>query len=109
MPTTITLYIGSFDGSFFAIDTNTGAQKWVFDAGNIIASSAAIDAVGLIFVTTLDGTIYVLRDDGSQATVLWTYSLGASYMGIAVYLTREYIVCSCLGLQLQAWHTASNR
>ena len=76
-PNNNTLYIGSFDGSFYAIDTNTGLQKWSFNVDNIIASSAAVDATGLIYLTSLDGTIYVLRDDGSQPAILWTYSLGA--------------------------------
>lgn len=47
-----TLYIGCFDGNFYALDKNTGAEKWHFDTNTLsldptyIYSSAAVSRDG---------------------------------------------------------------
>lgn len=71
------VYTASFDGTVYAINRANGTLRWSYDTGELIAASPAIDGNGHIFITTLEGTLFVLADAGSQATVRWTYALGA--------------------------------
>lgn len=49
------VYIGSFDGNLYALDTASGALKWKYNTGNHVYSSPAIS----------DGVVYVGSDDNS--------------------------------------------
>ena len=71
------LYACSFDGTVYAINRANGSLRWSYDAGDIIAASPIVDGNGRIFIATLDGTLHVLEDTGSQGVVRWTYALGA--------------------------------
>ena len=67
-------FIGSADGRFYALDANTGREKWSFAAGSAISSSAAV-AAGRAFFASRDGTFYALNT--SDGALLWKRSLGA--------------------------------
>ena len=43
-----TVYVGSGDGRLYALDRNTGARRWAFDARNPIPSSPAVGG-GAVF------------------------------------------------------------
>src|SRR5262249_19008112 len=45
------LYIGSGDGSLYALDRFTGAKRWSYDAGSSVSSSPAV-ANGLVIFGT---------------------------------------------------------
>src|SRR5690242_10552808 len=48
-----TLYIGSTDGNFYALDAANGAQRWKFATHARIVSSAAV-ANGTVFFSSYD-------------------------------------------------------
>jgi len=52
-----TVYIGSADGRFYALDAGTGKEKWSYDLGVPITSSPAISG-NTVYVATYDGTVY---------------------------------------------------
>lgn len=54
------LYIGSYDGNLYAIDSKTGALQWSFVTGFAIASSPVIGADGTIYIGSGDGKLYAL-------------------------------------------------
>lgn len=54
-----TLYIGSGNGSMFAIDIITKKVKWTFPTGSPVHSSPAL-AEGLLYFGNLNGSIYAL-------------------------------------------------
>ena len=69
-----TAYVGSSDGSLYAIDAARGTVRWSRALDAPIASSPAV-ANGLVFVIAHDGALHALRtDDGSVA---WRYRTGA--------------------------------
>lgn len=61
-----TVYVGSHDGNFYAIDAVTGRQKWKFEAGAKVSGSAAV-VDGSVFFAAENGMVYRLNAaDGSQ-------------------------------------------
>jgi outer membrane protein assembly factor BamB len=62
------LYFGSWDGTFYALNSRTGKVRWTFDASASITSSPAYDA-GTVFAGTDDG--HVLALDALTGKLLW--------------------------------------
>lgn len=68
-----TVYVGSENGRLYAVNTDTGDERWRFVAGGPITSSPCVDLSGNIFFGSVDGNIYSLAPDGH---VKWWYSTG---------------------------------
>jgi outer membrane protein assembly factor BamB len=66
-----TVYVGSADHSFYAID-RTGAERWRFVTGEIIDSAALLDDRGRVYVGSGDGHLYAL--DRATGTPVWTFA-----------------------------------
>jgi outer membrane protein assembly factor BamB len=54
------LYVGSWDGTFYALNARTGRVRWTFNAGDGITSSPAY-ADGTLFVASDGGRLFALR------------------------------------------------
>ncbi len=65
-----TIYIGSWDGSLYALDGTTGEVRWKVATGAHIYASAALGADGTIYVGSTDGSLYAVSPDGH---LLWTF------------------------------------
>lgn len=64
------IYIGSHDGSFYALDETIGELKWKFDTGHPITATAAATG-GSVFFTSMEGMLYsVSAKDGTEQ---WRY------------------------------------
>jgi outer membrane protein assembly factor BamB len=59
-----TIYVGSDDGSLYAIDRE-GELEWKFTTGGPIETSPAIGPRGVIYVGSSDGYLYAVNRDGS--------------------------------------------
>jgi len=65
-----TVYVGSADQKFYAID-RFGKEKWRIQTAGIIDSSALLDSKGRVYFGSGDGHVYAAnRADG---TLLWTF------------------------------------
>ncbi len=64
-------YVGSTDGSLYAVDLATGAQRWAFKTGARITASPAVDSGG-VFFSSYDGLIY--RVDAGTGTLQWKFA-----------------------------------
>jgi outer membrane protein assembly factor BamB len=79
------VYIGSFDEHLYAIDLQTGAEKWRYKAGALKTPAAVRD--GKVYIGNMDGVLHVV--DALKGTKLWTYETpnqaeitsGVSFMG----------------------------
>ena len=76
-----TIYIGTGwnlsslqQGSLYAFYTD-GRLKWKHTVSNGFFSSPAIGPSDIIYITSLDGDLYAIRDDQTEATTLWTKPL----------------------------------
>jgi len=76
-----TVYIGSWDRTFYALDAMTGKPKWSFDSGLPVMEKAVVHAGNVIFVTggaqarsdRGNGLVYALdSSSGAKAWVLDT-------------------------------------
>ncbi len=65
-----TVYVGSSDGSVYAIDLRSGDVKWRRDVESPVMSTPAVDN-GLVLVGSYDGTMRALR--AANGNVAWTF------------------------------------
>gem|GEM_PF-1643173 len=70
-----TVYAGSSDHKFYALELSDGSLKWSFDAGEQIVCSPALEN-GMVFFTTQANEIYALS--ATDGTPLWSYSVSAA-------------------------------
>jgi eukaryotic-like serine/threonine-protein kinase len=79
------VFIGSWDGNFYAIDAQTGQQKWVFNAGQddsihnqvgFQSSAAVVD--GVVYVGCRDAHVYAL--DAATGRKRWDYPTSKSWV-----------------------------
>jgi eukaryotic-like serine/threonine-protein kinase len=65
------VFIGSLDGSMYAIDQETGQQKWKTDPTDSIASSPAV-ADGIVYYLSYDRALYAVAAD--TGAVKWLFA-----------------------------------
>ena len=53
-----TVFFGSQEGSFYAVDVATGEQQWVFEADGFISTAPAISDNGIVFFGSADNNLY---------------------------------------------------
>ncbi|MEO6166397.1 MAG: PQQ-binding-like beta-propeller repeat protein, partial [Chitinophagales bacterium] len=87
-----TVFFGSGDENFYAVDATTGNERWRFKTNGAINSSPAISD-GVAFFTSRDGRLYALQArDGKK---LWEYQFGKDLPyenGWDYYLSSPVIV-----------------
>jgi eukaryotic-like serine/threonine-protein kinase len=67
------VFIASSDGSFYALDQETGRQKWKVALSDPIASSPAV-ANGFVYFIAYDGAFYALAAD--TGAIKWRFATG---------------------------------
>jgi outer membrane protein assembly factor BamB len=65
-----TVYFGSSDQDFYAVDQATGALKWKFHTESAIASSPAVSG-GIVYFGSFDGAFYAL--DAAHGALKWKF------------------------------------
>lgn len=64
------VYIGSSDKNFYAIDADTGAERWHFAAQGSVRSTPAV-ATGRVFFGSYDHHVYAL--DAKNGALVWKH------------------------------------
>ena len=67
------VYVGSVDGTFYAIDLASGQSKWKFDTEGIIPGSAAVTN-DVAYFESYDGNLYAV--DVNTGKAKWTFATG---------------------------------
>jgi outer membrane protein assembly factor BamB len=70
-----TVYIGSDNGTVYALDAATGHKRWTQRTGGPISSSPAV-AGGVVFIGSADGKVYAM--DAATGKIRWTHATGAA-------------------------------
>ena len=70
-----TIYIGSGDGTVYAINANTGVVRWRHATGAAVASTPAV-ANGLVYVNGNDGRFRAIRAGDGQ--LAWSFMTGTA-------------------------------
>jgi outer membrane protein assembly factor BamB len=103
-----TVYVGSDDGSLYAIDAS-GQPRWSFATGGAVGSSPAIGMDGTVYVGSADGSLYAVNFDGSARWSLNTGSPVASSPAISdngvVYVaSKDGTIHAVNALGEEQWH-----
>lgn len=61
-----TIYVGSGDRIFYALDPVSGEQRWTFPTGECIDSAGCIARDGTIWFVSCDGGLYGLTPEGEE-------------------------------------------
>ena len=69
--------VGSWDGTFRALDAATGRTVWTFDTGGVIAGPPAAIDDDLVAFTSSDSFLYAL--DSRSGRLRWRFDLQSSY------------------------------
>ena len=69
-----TVYVGSHDSYLYAINGETGEQKWKYQTGEVVWSSPAIGLDGTVYVGSRDKKLYVIN--GETGEKKWEYETG---------------------------------
>ncbi|MDO8587651.1 MAG: PQQ-binding-like beta-propeller repeat protein [Armatimonadota bacterium] len=70
-----TVYFGSADGHFYAVDATTGTEKWRYETKGDVLSSPVI-AKGLVIFGSLDTALYAL--DAVSGALKWKFDSDGS-------------------------------
>jgi len=65
------VYVGSTDGSLYAVNRRDGTQKWKFDTRGPVSSSPAFHN-GVVYVGSVDGLVYAI--DAATGQSRWTFA-----------------------------------
>ncbi len=76
-----TIFFGSSDGNFYALDAESGIQKWKFKTGGGVSSSPTVSD-NKVWFTSRDGYLYAL--DAASGRELWKFEFGKD-LGIQNY------------------------
>jgi outer membrane protein assembly factor BamB len=68
-----TVYFGSADHTFYAVDEQTGQLRWKFATQGRVNSSPAV-AAGRVYFGSYDGTFYAL--DAASGALQWKFATG---------------------------------
>ena len=67
------VYVGSGDGSVYALDAARGALRWKFKTGNVVHASPAV-ADGVVYIGSWDSYFYAL--DAATGRERWRFKTG---------------------------------
>lgn len=91
---------GADDGAVYALDLQTGQQRWRTETDAAVAAPPSIDD-GTVYIGNLEGTLHAL--DLESGEIKWTFDAGAPAFSNAL-IVRGYAVFCTLGGSVLALH-----
>jgi len=89
------LYVGSNDGSIYAINASDGTKLWQVQTGGAVKSSPVI-VNHIVYVGSLDGNLYALN--ASTGHKLWSVKVGQGVTSSPVVANKMVYVTSTNGI-----------
>jgi len=86
-----TIYFGTDDGTFYALSSNDGSERWHFQVGRTPKGKGILSTAkrhdGKLYFGAYDGTVYAL--DAKNGTCLWRFH-GAEWVGSSPALVPKH-------------------
>lgn len=79
----LTLYVGSADHRFYAINTEDGTEKWSLKLPGPIRASATLGDDGTIYVPCGNGAVYAISDNETEGVFVWPGPFRTHRAGVA--------------------------
>ena len=86
------VYVGAGDGMLLALDFDTGALRWSYEAGGLIGESSPAVANGIVYVGDLDGVLHAVN--AADGTPRWTFETEAEIRSSPVIVDGLVLVGS---------------
>jgi len=86
------VHIGSADGSLYAVDAQTGKEKWRFTTEARVRSSPAV-AEGIVYIGSWDGNIYAV--DAQTGQEKWRFDTNGTYRPVQPSPTIDHGIVYC--------------
>ncbi len=87
------VFAGTLACDIHAVDTKTGARRWVRRVGGAVSSSPAMGEYGEMFFGCFDGRVYAIAPE--DGTVFWTYqTMGMIYGSPAITGAGDVVIGS---------------
>ncbi len=67
------LYVGSYNNRIYALNAQTGDEKWSFSTGDMVITRPVI-ADGMVYVGSWDGKLYALNS--ANGGLVWSFATG---------------------------------
>ncbi|NLE99444.1 MAG: PQQ-binding-like beta-propeller repeat protein [Anaerolineales bacterium] len=110
-------YVGGFDHKIHAINAQTGARRWTFEAGaGFDTNPLVLELNGrtMIYAGNRDGSMYAIEDLGTRASLVWTTAtngpihFSAAYRDGVIYFASDDSYAYALNAQTGAlvWRSA---
>ncbi len=99
-----TLYVGCEDDNLYAINTQNGSIKWMFNSGSPIESTPAISNVNLIYFGNDGGKVYALD---TSSTLRWFYQDSTAIQAPLLYQNGTLYV-GTVGGRILAFYDAAD-
>jgi outer membrane protein assembly factor BamB len=84
-------YVGTFDGSIFALDASTGAEIWNFATGGSVWSSPTV-ANDMVYIGSNDFTVYALST--ASGSKIWNFTTGGGVFSSPTFVQEVVYVGS---------------
>ncbi len=104
---TVLVSTGGTINRLFALDSHTGTNRWAYQAGGNINSSAAVGPDGAIYFGAADSKLYALNPNG---TLRWKYSALSTVQspaitvdGTAIFNANDHTVTAVDAAGKQRW------
>ena len=81
------VYIGSMDGSLYAIDLGTGKMRWQYATGGPVEESSPCVQGSMVYVGDLDGTFHAV--DRATGKARWTYKTGGEIKSSPIWVNNS--------------------
>ncbi len=89
------VYIPCEDGKLYALNAETGALLWSYDANSPLLGSPAVRPGDRVYVGTSDGELLAI---GRRGRLLWTYATDGAIYASPVLAAERIYACSLDGL-----------
>lgn len=89
-----TVYVGVLPRYLYALDAQTGQQKWFFEAGDRVSSPAVSD--GMVYFGSDDGNLYAL--DARTGQQMWKFNTGVLFVSCPAVSGRTVYFVSADGV-----------